>query len=171
MFIKEFEVRWSDLDANGHLANSAYINFMSHTRMRFLVEMGFDQRRLAEQRIGPVVFYEHMYYFKEVLPGRPLRVSLEVTGMSVEGRFFAFEHNFYDVDGRNMAHCEMMGGWIDLDSRSLTDLPAALLEKFELAERPPRFKVLTKLDTRKYGKSPRNLDSRGPSIPRQPFDR
>ena len=28
MYLKEFEVRWNDLDANRHLANSSYINFM-----------------------------------------------------------------------------------------------------------------------------------------------
>jgi len=33
MYFKEFDIRWSDIDANRHLANSAYTNFMSHTRM------------------------------------------------------------------------------------------------------------------------------------------
>ena len=41
MYKKQFEIRWSDLDANGHLANSAYTNFMSHTRMAFFSEFGF----------------------------------------------------------------------------------------------------------------------------------
>jgi acyl-CoA thioester hydrolase len=41
MFTKEFDIRWSDLDANRHLANSAFINFMSHTRMAYLIENGF----------------------------------------------------------------------------------------------------------------------------------
>ena len=41
MYLKEFEIRWSDIDANRHLANSAYLNFMSHTRMAFLMELGF----------------------------------------------------------------------------------------------------------------------------------
>ncbi len=40
MFVKEFEIRWSDLDANRHMANSAYINFMSHTRMAYLGQLG-----------------------------------------------------------------------------------------------------------------------------------
>ena len=40
MYKKHFEIRWSDVDANGHLANSAYTNFMSHTRMAFFAENG-----------------------------------------------------------------------------------------------------------------------------------
>ena len=50
MFIKEFEVRWSDVDANRHLANSAYINFMSHTRMAFLLELGFAHDVMVQIR-------------------------------------------------------------------------------------------------------------------------
>jgi len=42
MYLKEFEICWSDMDANRHIANSAYINFMSHTRMACLLEVGFD---------------------------------------------------------------------------------------------------------------------------------
>ena len=44
MHLKEFEVRWSDVDANRHLGNSAYINFMSHTRMSFMSEAGFGHQ-------------------------------------------------------------------------------------------------------------------------------
>ena len=39
-YFKEFEIRWSDLDANRHLGNSAYTNLMSHTRMSYLFEIG-----------------------------------------------------------------------------------------------------------------------------------
>ena len=76
MYKKDFEIRWSDIDANRHLANSAYINFMSHTRMAFLMENGFGQQEMAKHNIGPVVFYEHMYYFKEVFAGTPVSVTL-----------------------------------------------------------------------------------------------
>lgn len=157
MYLKEFEIRWSDVDANRHLANAAYINFMSHTRMAFLLEMGFDQKTMAEQHLGPVVFYEHMYYFREVFPGMPVKVSLELQGLSDDGMFFGFLHNFYDGKGRNVAHCEMMGGWINMQTRALTGLPLPLLEKFNALDRAVGFKVLTKEDTRKFAKRPKDL--------------
>ncbi|QBA65212.1 acyl-CoA thioesterase [Muriicola soli] len=156
-YLKEFEVRWSDLDANRHMANSAYTNFMSHTRMAFLMEMGFDHKTLIEHQIGPVVFYEHMYYFKEVFPGKPIKVSVEVTGMSEDGMFFEFQHNFYTADGMNVAHCEMMGAWISLETRKLIPLKGELLNRFMDFERAENFKLLTKEDTRKFKKSPKDL--------------
>lgn len=159
MFTKEFEIRWSDVDANRHLANSAYLNFMSHTRMAFLMKMGMSQREMVSYNIGPVVFYEHIYYFKEVFPGKPITVSLELKGLSENGMYFEFVHNFYDAKGRNVAHCEMLGAWIDLEKRSLTDLPKALYEKFDEVPKTADFKVLTKEDTRKFEKRPKNLET------------
>ncbi|MEM6719776.1 MAG: acyl-CoA thioesterase [Bacteroidota bacterium] len=157
MYFKEFDIRWSDLDANRHLANSAYINFMSHARMGFLVENGFTQKELAKNNIGPVVFYEHMYYFKEAFPGKPVKVSLEVAGLSEDGMFFEFLHNFYDSNGKNFASCEMMGAWIDLKTRQLIGLPAQFNKAIRNVPRTKNFKVLTKEDTRRFGKKPQNL--------------
>lgn len=157
MYTKEFEIRWSDIDANRHLANSAYINFMSHTRMGFLMELGFNQKSMAKHELGPVVFYEHMYYFKEAFAGKPVQVSLELKGLSEDGMFFEFHHNFYDANGINFAHCEMMGAWIDLKTRALTALPKVFLTAFDAIERADEFRLLTKEDTRKFAKKPKHL--------------
>ncbi|UJH66055.1 thioesterase family protein [Allomuricauda sp. SCSIO 65647] len=157
MFLKEFEIRWSDLDANRHLANSAYINFMSHTRMAYLGQLGFNQKTMAQHNIGPVVFYEHVYYFKEVFPGKPVQVSLGFKGMSKDGMFFEFQHDFYDSDGTNFARCEMMGAWIDLKERKLTALPQVFLDAFDKMEKVEEFRILTKEDTRRFAKTPKNL--------------
>jgi acyl-CoA thioester hydrolase len=157
MFIKEFEVRWSDLDANGHLANSAYVNFMSHTRMAFLTKAGFAYENLGQNALGPVVFFENIYYFREVLPGIPVRVSLELGGLSEDGMFFEFLHKFYDNKGRNLARCEMMGGWIDLKTRKLSALPPQFLEQFKTLARAPGFRWLSSEDTRVHGRKPEDL--------------
>ena len=158
MYKKQFEIRWSDVDANAHLANSAHTNFMSHTRMTFFAEQGFSMPEIKKHNIGPVVFYEHMYYFKESFLGTPITVTLEVSGLSEDGMLFRFEHNFYDAKGNNLAYCEMQGGWIELKKRKLTGLPEPLLSLMNKFPKSESFKVLTKADTRKYGVKPKNLD-------------
>lgn len=157
MYTKQFEIRWSDVDANRHLANSAYTNFMSHARMGFLIEKGFTMQELAKYNIGPVVFYEHMYYFKEIFMGKPITVSLEVSGLSEDGMFFKFDHNFYNHTGKNLAQCDMFGAWMDLKTRKLTKLPEDLLAISNAFPKTKNFKYLTKEDTRAYGKTPKNL--------------
>jgi len=158
MYKKQFEIRWSDVDANGHLANSAYTNFMSHARMAFFAEQGFSMPEIMKHGIGPVVFYEHMYYFKESFIGTPITVTIEVSGLSDDGMFFMFEHNFYNHKGENLAHCEMQGGWIDLKVRKLSGLPESLLNLAKKFPKSESFRVLTKEDTRKHGVSAKNLE-------------
>ncbi|MFD1094660.1 acyl-CoA thioesterase [Salegentibacter chungangensis] len=158
MYTKEFEIRWSDIDANRHLGNTAYVNFMSHTRMAFLMENGFGHKEMARHNIGPVVFYEHVYYFKEVFAGKPVTVSLELKGLSKDGMYFEFLHNFYDHKGKNVASCEMMGAWIDLKERKLTALPQALFENLNSLDHTEDFRELTKEDTRKFGKRPKDMN-------------
>jgi len=157
MYKKQFEIRWSDVDANRHLANSAYVNFMSHTRVAFFDEFNFSLQTLLKNNISPVIFYEHIFYFKEAFLGTPITVSLEVSGLSEDGMFFKIEHNFYNHKGENLANCEVLGAWIDLKSRALTGLPTELLSVMDAFPKTKNFKVLTKEDTRKFGKKPVNL--------------
>ncbi len=157
MYKKEFEIRWSDIDANGHLANSAYTNFMSHTRMAFFIEHGFSIQKLAEFGVGPIVFYEHTYYYKESFIGKPITVTLGLSGLSEDGKFFKFEHNFYNHKGEHLASSDMLGSWIDLKSRKLMVLPEPLIELSDKFPRTKEFKTLTKSDTRIEGKRPKDL--------------
>jgi len=157
MYKKDFEIRWSDVDANSHLANSAYVNFMSHTRVGFLNTHGFSMKELIDHGIGPVVFSEQIYYFKESFLGQILTVTLAVSGLSEDGMFFKFEHNFYNQKGQHVATCDILGAWIDLKTRQLISLPENLLSLIAQFPRSENFKTLTKEDTRKSGKKPKNL--------------
>ena len=98
-----------------------------------------------------------MYYFKESFLGTPITVSIELSGLSEDGMFFSFVHNFYNAKGQHLAHCEMLGSWIDLDNRRLTVLPIELLLKAEKFPKSESFKLLSKEDTRKYGVKPKDL--------------
>lgn len=71
--------------------------------------------------------------------------------------FFQIEHNFYNHKGENLANCEILGAWINLKTRSLTPLPENFKQEMDTFPKSKNFKVLTKEDTRKFGKKPVNL--------------
>jgi acyl-CoA thioester hydrolase len=148
MYLKSVEIRWNDLDANRHLGNTAFVGFMSHTRMAFFHDLGFTLEYLNSNTIGPVIFYEHVYYLKEVLPGKPVQVSLEINGLSADGMFFEFYQNIYDYKGRQVAHAQLMGAWMNLNTRSLICPPQEMIATFNAIEKRPEFRVLTREDTR-----------------------
>lgn len=157
MFLKEIDIRWSDMDANRHLANKTYIEYAAHARMGFLSSQGITPLVLAKYNFGPIAFSESIYFFKEVFVGKPIKVSLELSAASRDWMFFEFTQNFYDYKGKNFAHYQMMGSWIDLKTRKLTALPEELKPLAEKIERSSNFRVLTKEDTRKHGKKPIDL--------------
>jgi acyl-CoA thioester hydrolase len=71
--------------------------------------------------------------------------------------YFEFHHNFYNAEGKNMARCNMMGGWIDLKTRKLRDLPESLISAISNLDKTEDFKMLTKEDTRKFKQFPKDL--------------
>lgn len=156
MYTKDFDIRWSDIDANRHLANSAYVNFMSHTRMGYMIENGFGQKEMTQYNLGPVMFREQLFFFKEAFQGKPITVTFELGGASEDGTFFKFVHNFYDHKGRNLARGMMQGAWIDLKTRKTTPFPKELMKMLDNAPRTPDYKVLTKEDMRAHGQVPQD---------------
>mgnify|MGYP001258792291 CR=1 FL=1 len=157
MFLKEFEIRWNDLDANRHLANVTYLSYASETRMAFLQKMGMSHAYLNNLEIGPIVFNEQLFYFKEVLPDDTIRVSFELAAMSKDGTFFEFEHNYFNNKGENIARCEMMGGWMNLKTRKLTKLPTEILKGFQSSYKTEAYREITSKDSRRWNKNPKNL--------------
>lgn len=157
MYFKEFEVRWNDLDANKHLGNSTYIEYMSHTRMSFFTEHNMSIAVMANNDLGPIVLYEHIHYFKEILLEKKIKVSLEVGGYTKDLRFVKFFHNFYDIEGKHLAHSEILFSFIQLSTRKLGILPQEFQDKIMSFPKSGDFKILTKQDTLGHGKTPKDL--------------
>lgn len=144
-FFHKFEVRWSDLDANMHLANTAYVAYCAQTRMAFMNKHRIGMRELSKWGIGPVILHERYSFFKEMYMGQEVIVSLELDGISDDGGIYRFIHKFYLPDGTHCATAEATGVWIDMRARKSTIPP---LEMVEVIHQVKTFKtkVLTKED-------------------------
>ena len=108
-------------------------------------------------KIGPVLFYEHIHYYKEILMEVEFRINVEINGYSEDGRFFSLFQNFYDNAGNHLAHLDLAFGLINTDTRKLTSMPEESFEIFKNCSKSDSFKILTKADMRKHGKYPENI--------------
>ena len=147
-YYKKFEIRWSDLDANRHVANTAYSAFMNHVRMSFLKDCGFSQESFSEFNIGPAIFSESFYYLKEVLPEETVYVDIELLGLSTSGIFAQFGHSLFKENGEQAVYSTVTFGWMNLKQRKLTIPPKNLFKVLELIPRSEKFKTLSREDTR-----------------------
>ena len=156
MFKNKYKVLWADLDANWHLANFSYLKYSTDARMSFFDSIGLTKENLLKKELGPVVFYEHIYYYKEILLGNEFYVSVEIDGYSEDKRFGKLIQNFYK--GKiNMARIEILFALMDLKERKLSKFPDDQFEKIKKYPKTKSFKIITKNDTRIDGKLPENL--------------
>jgi hypothetical protein len=66
---KPFEIRVDEIDINGHLQYTKYVEYCSHTRYCQLAEMGWTLDRMAAHGIGAVTLTEGIRYRLEVRLG------------------------------------------------------------------------------------------------------
>ncbi|QKG56956.1 thioesterase family protein [Hymenobacter sp. BRD128] len=123
-----YTVRWAELDPNGHMRHSAYADFAADQRVHWLASLGFDVKKFAELRLGPILFREETKYLKELHGGEQITVAGRVTAGTPDGARWTIEHTISKADGRVAAVVTVDGAWLDLDRRKLTVPPAELAQ-------------------------------------------
>jgi acyl-CoA thioester hydrolase len=157
-YFAETRIRWSDLDANRHLANASYMNFTSYARMDYLRHLGIHMRDLMKWNLGPAVLREEFSFFKEGYDNEDIIITVEVTGMSKQGEMFEFTHNLYKKkDGTHMAYSRVLGVWFSMDQRKITPPPTEMLEKFQKVVAQDA-KVLSLADLKNLPVKPQNIN-------------
>jgi len=131
MFEKMLYARWGDMDFNGHMKNTAYLDASADVRMFFFEANGFSMREFETRRIGPVITRDELEYFRELRLLEPVRVTLAAKEIGEDGRF-VLVNEFFRTDGKQAARVTSHGGWLDLDRRKFTVPPAELRRLLEL---------------------------------------
>jgi acyl-CoA thioester hydrolase len=141
-FTRRFVVRWSDVDANGHLRNTAYSEYASDTRIGLFSDLGFDWERLKSLQLGPVLFREELEYRREAAMGDEVLVDALAAGFAPDLSRWSIQHRLWRGDGTEMAQVTVTGAWLDLEARKLTVLPNDLAEALRGMPRASSFAEL-----------------------------
>jgi acyl-CoA thioester hydrolase len=144
-FTREFRLRWSDADANGHVRHTVYPELGAEVRLAWLADGGFDWRRFEESGLGPVLLREEIDYLHEVGLGARVTVDLEALALSEDGGRWKLRHTVANGEGEAAARIVVTGGWLDLARRKLCEAPEALLAILRAAPRAEGFQVLPPL--------------------------
>jgi acyl-CoA thioester hydrolase len=142
MFERMLYARWGDMDFNGHMRNTAFLDAAADVRMMFFASNGFPMSEFEKRRIGPVILRDELDYFRELRLLQPVRVTLETSGLSENGMRFRLVNQFFREDGVRAVSVTSTGGWLDLERRKLTAPPAELRALLEQIDRIDGFEVL-----------------------------
>lgn len=141
-FTRTFHVRWSDVDFNVHLKNTAYLDLASDVRMMFFNEHGLSMREMAELGVGPVVKQDILEYFREFRMLEAIRVDLQLAGLSEDGSRFRLRNQFYRDDGQLGARLTSTGGWLQHSTRKLVAAPPRILAAQSALARTDDFEIV-----------------------------
>ncbi|MBS0395830.1 MAG: thioesterase family protein [Proteobacteria bacterium] len=125
-YATELEVGWSDMDMNGHLANTAYLAKAVDVRLRYFASRHLGPGEFARLRVGPVVMSDELAYFREVHLQERLTATLALAGLAPDGSRWRLVNEFLREDGRPAARVLSVGGWLDLEARRLVAPPPPL---------------------------------------------
>jgi len=119
-------VGWGDLDANGHMRNTAYLDRSADVRMMYFAARGFPMREFERLRLGPVVRRDELEYYREMRLLESVRVTLAMAGLSADNARFRVRNEFFREDGRVVARVISDCAWLDQEARKLTAPPEQL---------------------------------------------
>ena len=131
--ISQFQVAWGDLDANGHMANRAFLDYATQARFLYIAERGFTPLDFRKHSLGPVILEEHIRYIKELLFLERFRVDFSARLLSDDGSRFRLRNRFFREDDRHCAEIVCSGAWFCLRTRTIVPPPPPLAEAMQRA--------------------------------------
>lgn len=138
-----YEIRWSDIDANGHVNYSAYIDAAGDLRYHFFKEHNFPTERFQELGLGPVYTALSARFFREVRFGETVTITYQLAGLSPLGSRWKVQHEILKSNRKKAVGIEMEGVILDLASRRPVRPGPELLEVFNLVPRAKEFEILS----------------------------
>lgn len=144
-YTRNVEIRWSDLDPNWHVANSAIAQFFIHGRVGYLESIGADSRKLESLQLGPVLLQENFYYLKEIhASDKQVEVKIMNGGYSEDGRFYKLDQELHTTRSGLSVYSSVLFVWMNLITRKIDKLPEEFFHKFQELEQSSDFKILDK---------------------------
>jgi acyl-CoA thioester hydrolase len=148
-FSRTYEIRWSDLDANGHVNYAAYINAAADVRYRFFWEHGFPPARFEQLGMGPIYTAIQAEFLREVRLAETVTITFAVSGLSLQGGRWRVHHDILKPNGKKAVSLEVEGVIMDFTTRKPALPSPELLQIFDLIPRTPDFEVLSDTMRRK----------------------
>ena len=144
-YIKNIQIRWSDLDPNFHVLHSKYYDFGAYCRMAFLVEHGLTPALMKQYQFGPILFREECVFRKEIGFGEDISIDLKIKSVSADHSRWSMQHQIVKAGAVLSAVINIDGAWMNTKLRKLTAPPAEVLHMFDTAPKTEDFMITGKL--------------------------
>lgn len=142
IFEKRFEAGWGDVDPNGHVANTAYLEYAVDTRIAYFASQGFPPSSFLKFGFGPVIKTDFVEYYREAMMLDELRVTIENGGHAPDFSRFRVINTIYKSGGEMAARVITIGGWLSMTKRKLIEPPDEIKKAWLALSRTDDFEEL-----------------------------
>lgn len=134
-FYHPMEVRYADIDAQGHMNNAKFLTFFEQARIQYLAHLGLFERENSFAEIGIILADVHLTFLAPVTWQMAVTVGVKTTrlgnkSMTVVNALFNAE------TGEEMARAEIVLVAYDYHSGRTISIPAAWREKIIAFDAP-----------------------------------
>ncbi|HEY2727779.1 MAG TPA: acyl-CoA thioesterase [Parafilimonas sp.] len=139
-YIKQVEIRWSDLDPNYHLRHSVYYDFGAYCRICFLFDNGITDKVMKHHEIGPILFREECLFKREIIFGDKISITLKLKSVSADFRKFTMYHEIIKNDNELAAQLTIDAAWMNTRLRKIIVPPEIIINSLEVLPKTEDFK-------------------------------
>ena len=127
------EVRYGDLDPQGHVNNAKHLTYFEQARIQYMIELGLFTKNQSFMEIGVILADIHITYLGPIYFGQKIKVGVHAARLG--NKSMTWEQNIVDVEsGKEIAKGEVV--MVTYDYRQEKTIPIPLewkdkIEKFE----------------------------------------
>ena len=127
-FYHPLEVRYGDLDPQGHVNNAKHLSYFEQARIHYMIELGLFTRDQSFMEIGVIVADVHITYLEPIYFRQNIKVGVHAAKLG--SKSMTWEQNIVDTDtGSVLARGEVIIVTYDYKDEKTIPVPQEWREK------------------------------------------
>jgi acyl-CoA thioester hydrolase len=127
-FYHPVEVRYGDLDPQGHVNNAKHLTYFEQARVAYMISLGLFTRDQSFMKIGVIVADVHITYLAPVYFGQNIKVGIRTA--KIGNKSMTWEQNVVDADsGKELSKGELVIVTYDYETEKTIPIPQEWKEK------------------------------------------
>ena len=133
-FYHTVEVRYGDLDPQGHVNNAKHLTYFEQARIAYLLDLGLFTKDQSFMEIGVILADVHITYLEPIYFGQNIKVGVHIA--ELRNKSMTWEQNIVDVEsGHEIAKGEVIMVAYDYGEEKTIPIPQEWREKISTFER------------------------------------
>jgi acyl-CoA thioester hydrolase len=132
-FYHPIEVRYGDLDPQGHVNNAKHLTYFEQARIAYMIELGLFTKDQSFMEIGVIQADVHLTYLEPIYFGRNIKVGVRAVKLGIKS--MTWEQNIVDVEtGRELAKGQVVLVTYNYQNKKTIPIPSHWRETINVFE-------------------------------------